>query len=135
LYMDPPTQAELDAWASLAPAATAPLIRGDVFYDQDVAGSRTPAAFLVPRRPPHQRLQRDCKKARPHSIMFMAEGGDSLRGFSIDHSMAARPIFVKVRSAVCYQHNPKPSPVWEANIRGPQLRGSTLYLRQGLEGK
>ena len=38
LAMDPPTQAELDVLA-LAPAATPPLIRGTVFYDQDGDGS------------------------------------------------------------------------------------------------
>ena len=35
LLMEPPTQAELDAQASLLPAGVAPLIRGAVFYDQD----------------------------------------------------------------------------------------------------
>ncbi len=35
LLMEPPTQAELAAQASLLPAGVAPLIRGSVFYDQD----------------------------------------------------------------------------------------------------
>ena len=39
LFMDPPTQAELDAQAALLPAGVAPLIRGVVFYDQDGDGS------------------------------------------------------------------------------------------------
>ena len=51
LFMDPPTQAELDAQAALRPAGVAPLIRGSVFYDQDGDGS--------PESPQCDRGQRD----------------------------------------------------------------------------
>ena len=51
LLMDPPTQAELAARSGLAPAATAPLIRGVVFYDRDGDGS--------PESPQCDRGQRD----------------------------------------------------------------------------
>ena len=51
LFMDPLTQAELDAQAGLRPAGVAPLIRGSVFYDQDGDGS--------PESPQCDRGQRD----------------------------------------------------------------------------
>lgn len=54
LAMDPPTQIEL---AALAPAATTPLIRGGVFYDQDGDGSA--------KSPLCDRGQRDLTKRNP----------------------------------------------------------------------
>ena len=115
------------------PGPVLPLPRVAAVLDRQPAPARRQRCQSHADRPAN--VCKDCKKAPPRSIMFMAEGGDSLCGFMPTTAMVAQPIFVKVRSAVCYQHNPKLSPIWEANIRGPQLRGSSLRLRQGSEGK
>ena len=44
---------------------------------------------------PHANARNDCRKARPRSSMFMAEGADSRCGFSIPTAWSRSPFLSK----------------------------------------
>ena len=82
------------------------------------------APLPIPGRPLSQRPQRLQK--RPATFYNVHGLGDSLCGFSINHSMVARPIFVKVPAALPHQHNLEPSQVFHARTLEESRREKKL---------